>query len=85
MHKIATGQSGEHTSGCWLDYGFSKKYNKVLAKSLNKQQALDIGLTAIQQIKFTRNLDKAGNSKMYFHYFKINPFYMFYEEPWRYC
>ena len=32
----------------------------------NKQQALDADPRAIQQINFTANLDRAGNTKIYF-------------------
>ena len=33
---------------------------------LGKQQALDADPRAIQEINFTANLDRAGNSKIYF-------------------
>ena len=33
---------------------------------LNKQQALDADPKAIQQINFTANLDRAGNTRIYF-------------------
>ena len=33
---------------------------------LNKQQALDSDPKAIQKIKFTANLDTAGNTRIYF-------------------
>ena len=32
----------------------------------SKQQALDADLKAIQQINFTANLDRAGNTRIYF-------------------
>ena len=38
----------------------------MIAVDLNKQQALDAGHRAIQQINFTANLDRAGNTKIYF-------------------
>ena len=38
----------------------------MIAVDLSKQQALDADPRAIQQINFTANLDRAGNTRMYF-------------------
>ena len=38
----------------------------MIAKNLSKQQALDVNPKAIQQINFTANLDRVGNTKFYF-------------------
>ena len=38
----------------------------MIAKDLSKQQAPDADPKAIQQIKFTRNLDRAASSTMFF-------------------
>ena len=38
----------------------------MIAVDLSKQQALDANPRAIQQIKFTANLGKAGNTRIYF-------------------
>ena len=38
----------------------------MIAVDLSKQQALDAGPKAIQQINFTANLDTGGNTRMYF-------------------
>ena len=38
----------------------------MIAVDLSKQQALDAGSRAIQQINFTANLDRAGNTRIYF-------------------
>ena len=38
----------------------------MIAIDLSKQQALDAVPTAIQQISFITNLDRAGNTKMFF-------------------
>ena len=38
----------------------------MIAINLSKQQAVDADLNAIQQINFTVNLDKAGNTKIVF-------------------
>ena len=38
----------------------------MIAIDLSKQQALDDDPRAIQQINFTANLDRAGNTRIYF-------------------
>ena len=38
----------------------------MIAVDLSKQQALDADLKTIQQIDFTANLDRAGNTRFYF-------------------
>ena len=38
----------------------------MIAIDLSKQQALDAGSRAIQQINFTADLDRAGNTRIYF-------------------
>ena len=38
----------------------------MIAVYLRKQQALDADPRAIQQINFTPNLDRAGNTRVYF-------------------
>ena len=66
IRKIATGQEDDFTTGCLLDYIYFKKYYKMIAIDLSKQQALDADTKAIQQINFTANLDRAGNTRFYF-------------------
>ena len=38
----------------------------MIAVDLSKQQAQDADPRAIQQINFTANLDRAGNTRVYF-------------------
>ena len=38
----------------------------MIAMDLSKQQSLDADLRAIQQINFTADLDRAGNTRIYF-------------------
>ena len=38
----------------------------MIAIDLSKQQVLDVDLRAIQQINFTANLDRAGNTTIFF-------------------
>ena len=49
-----------------LDYPYFKENYKLIAIDLSKQQALDADPRAIQQINFTANLDRAGNTRFYF-------------------
>ena len=64
--KIATGQGDDYTTGCLLDYSYFMDTCKMIAVDLSKQQALDADPRAIQQINFTANLDRAGNTRVYF-------------------
>ena len=66
IRKIATGQGDDYTTVSLLDYTYLKKYYKMISVDLSKQQALDADLKAIQQINFTANLDRAGNTRFYF-------------------
>ena len=45
-----------------LDYSYFKDYYKMIAIDLSKQQVLNADPSAIQQINFTANLDRAGNT-----------------------
>ena len=66
IRKIATGQGDDYTTGCLLDYSYFKGHYKMIAIDLSKQQALDADPRAIKQINFTANLDRAGNTMMFF-------------------
>ena len=66
IRKIATGQGDDYTTGCLLDYSYFKDHYKITATDLTKQQSLDADLRAIQQINFTANLDREGNTTMFF-------------------
>ena len=66
IRKIATGQGDDYKTGCLLDYPYFKDYYKRVAIDLSKQQALDADPRAIEQIKFTANLDRNGNTTMFF-------------------
>ena len=55
IRKIAIGKGDDYTTGCLLDY-----------IDLSKQQALDVGPRKIQQTNFTANLDRAGNTTIFF-------------------
>ena len=66
IRKIATGQGDGYTTGCLLDYSYFMDTYKMIALDLSKQQVLDADPRAIQQINFTANLDRAGNTRIYF-------------------
>ena len=66
IRKITTGQGDYYTTRCLLDYSYLKNHYKMNAIDLSKQQALDADPRAIQQINFTANLDKTGNTRMFF-------------------
>ena len=66
IRKIATGQGDDYTTDCLLDYPYFKDTYKMIAVDLSKQQALDADPRAIQQINLTANLDRAGNTTVYF-------------------
>ena len=66
VRKIAIGQVDDYTTGCLLDYTYLKKYYKMIAIDLGKQQALDADPKSIQQINFAANLNKYENTRIYF-------------------
>ena len=57
IRKTAIGQGDDYTTGCLLDYTYFKE---------NKEQALDAGPRAIQQINFMANLDENNGATMFF-------------------
>ena len=66
IRKITTGKGDDYTTGCLLDYCYFKENYKLIAINLTKQQALDADPRVIQQINFTANLDRAGNTTIFF-------------------
>ena len=67
IRKVATGKGDNYTSGCLLDYPYFRDNYKMIAVDLSKQQELlDADPRAIQQINFTANLDRAGETRVYF-------------------
>ena len=66
IRKIATDKGDDYTTGCLLDYSYFNQDYKMIAIDLIKQQALDADPRAIQQINFTANLDRDGNTTMFF-------------------
>ena len=64
--KIATGRGDDYTTGCFLDYSYFNNYYKMIAIYLSKQQVFDADPRATQQINFTADLDRTGNTTMFF-------------------
>ena len=65
LEKKCTG-FGDYTTGCLLDYPYFKDSYKMTAVELSKHEILNSDPRAIQQINFTANLDRAGNTRIYF-------------------
>ena len=66
IRKIATGYGDDYTAGCLLYYPYFIETYKMIAIDLSKQKTLDFDPKAIQQINFTANLDRTGNTRVYF-------------------
>ena len=66
IRKNATGKGDGYTSDCLLDYTYFKNNYKMIVVDLSKQEALDADPKAIQQVNLTANLDRAGNTRMFF-------------------
>ena len=66
IRKIATRQGDDYTTGCSLNYPYFKKYYKLIAIDLSKQQKVDADAKSIKQIEFTGDLDRAEGSTMFF-------------------
>ena len=66
VRRTATGQGDEYTTGCLLNCSYFKENYRMIAIDFSKQQALDADPRAIQLINFTENLDRDGNTIMFF-------------------
>ena len=66
VRKITNIHGDDYTTGCLPDYPYFKRYCQMMAMDLGKQQELDTGPKATEQINFTRNPDRAGNTTMLF-------------------
>ena len=66
IRKIATGQRDDYTTGCLLDYIYFRENYKMTETNLSKQDTLDADPKGIQQINFTANLNRDGNTRIFF-------------------
>ena len=82
IRKIATGKGDDYTTGCLLDYPYLKENYEMIAIVLSRQNELDADPRAIQQINFTANLDRAGNTTIFFIIEEANKLFSnFYRPP----
>ena len=58
---IGISRNNEYTTGNLLDYDYFKKYYKLIAIDLRKQQVLQENEDVIQQINFIGRLEEAAN------------------------
>ena len=58
---IDIGRNNEYMTGNLLDYDYFKKYYKLIAIDLSKQQVLQENKDLIQQINFIRRIEEAAN------------------------
>ena len=58
---IDISKNNEYTTGNLLDYDYFKKYYKLIAIDLSKQQVLQENKDSIQQINFIGRLEEAAN------------------------
>ena len=66
IKKIATGPGDDYTIWCLPDYPYFKRYYKLIAVDLGRQQYLNADLKAIQQINFTGILNRVKGATMFF-------------------
>ena len=66
IRNICAGSGDDYSTGSLLDYLYLKDSYKIIAVDLSKQRALDADPRTVQQINFTANLDRAGNTRIYF-------------------
>ena len=66
IRKIATGRGDDYTTGCLLGYSYFKDHYNIIPIDLSKKQVLDANPRGIQQINFTANLEREGNTTMLF-------------------
>ena len=66
IRKIATGKGDNYTTGCLLDYPYFKENYKMITIDLSRQNERDADPRAIQQVNFTANLDRDGNTTILF-------------------
>ena len=65
IRKIATVHGDDYIIGCLLVYHYFEKRDKLVAMDLSKQQKLDADPKAIQQVNFTRNLNREEDATMF--------------------
>ena len=64
IKNTANGHGDDYTAGCLLNSAYFRDVYKMIAIDLSKTQALDANPKATQQINFTANLDRVGNTRI---------------------
>ena len=83
IRKIATDQGNNSTTGCLLDYPHFKKFYKLIAMNLTKQQKLDADSKEIHQINFTGKKDREEGATKFFIIKEVkNSFRFFKRNTW---
>ena len=62
--KVSTGQDGDYTTGCLLDYAYFKNIYRQIGAGLNKQKAWSSDPRAIQQAVFQGVVGGDNNRKI---------------------
>ena len=56
IRKLTTGQCEDNTTGCLLDYDYTRKHYRLIAVNLSRQKELDADSKAMKQIEFVGQL-----------------------------
>ena len=81
IQKNSTGQGDHYTTGCLQNYFYFREHYTLITIDLSKQPALDADTKAIQQIIFSENLDRVGNTTMFFIIEEAKRTIFFHKEP----
>ena len=65
IRNIEIGKGYDYTTGCLWGYSYFKENYKMIAIDLSKQHVPDADPRAFQQINFTENLDRTGNTAIF--------------------
>ena len=64
--KNKAGEREDYTTDCLLFYPYFNEHYKMILIDLSKQQALDVDPKVIPKTNFTGNLERVGNTTMFF-------------------
>ena len=63
---MVTGHADDKRTDSLVDFPYFKNYYKMIVIDSSKQQELGADPKTIQQIKFNENLNRDGNTRMFF-------------------